>query len=110
MVAAGRVAQAMQVVDRALLAKETAPAVRAELLVIRSTAGSDDPLRDLRAALLEDPDNIEALIGISTQLENQQEFRKAMGYARRAAALSPGNASLAQKAIELEKLANSSRN
>jgi hypothetical protein len=105
MVAAGRPAQAMLVVDHALLAMEAAPAVRADLFVIRSTAGSDDPLRDLRAALLEDLDNIEALVGISALLANEHEYRKAMGYARRAAALSPGNASLAQKAIELEKFA-----
>ena len=110
MVAAGRPAQGILVVDHALLAMEAAPAVRAELFVIRSTAGSNDPLRDLRSALLENPDSIEALVGISTQLANQHEYRKALGYARRAAALSLGNASLAQKAIELEKLADSSRN
>jgi tetratricopeptide (TPR) repeat protein len=107
MVSAGRPAQAMKLVDHALLNVEAPPAVRADLLVIRSTAGSDDPLRDLRSALLEDPDNLEALVGISARLADQQEYRKAMGYARRAAAISPDNASLAEKVSELETLADS---
>jgi tetratricopeptide (TPR) repeat protein len=104
MVAAGRTAQAMEVITRALPAAGT-PALRSELYVIRSTAGSDDPLRDLRSALLEDPNNVEALIALSDILASQQEYRKAMDYAKHALLLSPGNAGLSQKVIDLERLA-----
>jgi tetratricopeptide (TPR) repeat protein len=96
----------MQVVTRALAAADT-PALRCELYVIRSTAGSTDPLRDLRSALLDDPNNIEALLAITDLLASQREYRKAMEYAKRAAGLSPENPSITQKAADLEKLASS---
>jgi tetratricopeptide (TPR) repeat protein len=106
MVAAGRGSEAMQVVTQAMTVADT-PSLRGQLYVIRSTAGSTDPLRDLRSALLEDPDNVEALIAISDILARQQDYRKAMEYAKRAAGLSPENPGIRQKAADLEKLAAS---
>jgi tetratricopeptide (TPR) repeat protein len=106
LVAAGQAEQAMEVVTRALTVAET-PALRAELLTIRAAAGSDDPMRDLRSALLVDPENQEALIAISDLFEKQQDYRKAAAFAKQAAELSPQNAGLAQKAMELQRRAES---
>lgn len=106
LVAAGRASEAMTVVMRALPIADT-PAIRGELYVIRSTAGSEDPMHDLRSALLEDPNSVEALLAISDLLAKQQEYRKAMEYAKRAAELSPQNVGIGQKAADLEKLAAS---
>jgi tetratricopeptide (TPR) repeat protein len=64
-------------------------------------------MHDLRSALREDPDSLEALLAISDLLAKQREYRKAMEYAKRAAELSPGSAAIAQKAADLEKLAAS---
>jgi tetratricopeptide (TPR) repeat protein len=107
LVAAGALGKAMEVVMRALAAADT-PALRAELLTIRATAGSDDPMRDLRYALLVDPENQEALSAISDLFAQQQDWRKAAAYARQASELSPQDASLARKAAELQKRAESS--
>jgi tetratricopeptide (TPR) repeat protein len=107
LVADGMPDQAMEVVTRAL-AKADTPALRSELLTIRSTAGSDDPMRDLRSALLEDPQNQEALIAISDLFARQQDYRKAAAYAKQASELSPQSASLAQKAAELQRRAEAS--
>ncbi len=106
MAAAGRGPEALQVVTKALTIADT-PALRSELYVIRSTAGSADPLRDLRSALLEDQNSVEALLAMSDLLAKQQEYRKAMEYAKRAAGLSPGNAGITQRAADLERLAES---
>jgi tetratricopeptide (TPR) repeat protein len=104
LVAAGQIDKAKEVVTRALAVADT-PALRSELLYLRSTAGSDDPMRDLRSALLVNPENQEALIAISDLFAQQQDYRKAAAYARQAAELSPQSASLAQKAAELQKRA-----
>jgi thioredoxin-like negative regulator of GroEL len=104
MVAAGRSSEAMQVVTQAMAVADT-PALRGELYVIRSAAGSADPLRDLRSALMEDPDSVDALLAISDLLARQQDYRKAMEYAKRAAGLSPENPGIKQKAADLERLA-----
>lgn len=106
MVAAGRASEAMQVVTQAMAVADT-PALRGELYVIRSTAGSADPLRDLRSALLEDPNSVEALLAISDLLAKQKEYRKAMEYAKRALGLSPENPGIKQRALDLERLAES---
>jgi len=105
MIAAGRPAEALVVIDHALLAMTPAAPLASELHYLRSRAGSDDPLRDLRTALRENPDNPEALEAISDALAAQKDYRKAMEYARRASALDPANADLARKAAELQKMA-----
>ncbi|MGA2479703.1 MAG: tetratricopeptide repeat protein [Spirochaetia bacterium] len=107
LVAMERPEQALLLIDHALLSMDPKPATKAQLLVIRSTAGSEDPLHDLRAALLEDPRNVPALVGLSDVLAKAHDYRKAMEYAKLASTLSPGNASLAQKVIDLGKLAES---
>jgi tetratricopeptide (TPR) repeat protein len=107
LVAIERPAQALLIVDHALLSMDPEPSVRSQLLVIRSTAGSEDPVHDLRAALLEDPLNIAALAGLSDEMAKARDYRKALEYAKRASALSPGTTSLAQKVIDLGKLAES---
>jgi Tfp pilus assembly protein PilF len=107
LVAAGQLDKARDVVTRALSAADTA-ALRAELLYVRSTAGSDDPMRDLRNALLVDPENLEALTAISDLFAQQKDYRKAALYARQASELSPQSASLAQKAADLQKQAEQS--
>ena len=79
---------AMQMIDSALPAA-TDGALRSELFLLRSRADSDDPLRDLRSALNENPDNGEALTAIAELFAMQKDYRKAMEYARRAAVLAP---------------------
>ena len=106
MVAAGRSSEAMQVVTQAMAVADT-PALRGQLYVVRSAAGSDDPLHDLRSALLEDPDNVDALLAMSDLMARQQDYRKAMEYAKRAAGLSPEDPGIRQKAADLERLAAS---
>jgi len=108
MVAAGRSAEATRVVTQAMAVADT-PALRAELYVLQSAAGSSDPLHDLRSALLEDPDNVDALLAISDLMAKQQDYRKAMEYAKRAAGLSPENPGIRQKAADLERLAASAQ-
>lgn len=105
MLAAGRPSGALVVIDHALLAMDPSPPSASELHFLRSRAGSADPLLELRTALRENPDNAEALSAIAEVLAGQRDFRKAMEYAKRASALSPGNAALAQKAAEMSKLA-----
>ena len=104
MLAAGQRAEAMVAVDHALLAMSPAAGQASELHYIRSQAGSADPLQDLRTALRENPDNVEALAAIAELLAGQKDYRKAAEYARRAAALVPGDAELARKAEDLQKL------
>ena len=105
LVGAGRKADALPLVDKALAAADD-PALRSELSTIRAAAGSDDPLRDLRSALAANPDNVEALVAISDLFASEQDYRKAMEYAKRAAELSPGNELLAQKAANLQTRAS----
>jgi tetratricopeptide (TPR) repeat protein len=102
MVSAGQPEKARVVIDHALGAMEPEPALRAELYAIRSTAASEDPQRDLRSALMEDADNVDALVGMSDHLGSQKEYRKALGYAKRAAELSPDNAAIAQRVADLQ--------
>ncbi len=106
LIAAGRAADALAAADRGVAAADTSQA-RSTMYVIRAAAGSTDPLTDLRFALRENPDNIEALAAIADALAAQGELRKASEYARRAAALDPGNASLAAKAADLAARAGS---
>jgi tetratricopeptide (TPR) repeat protein len=105
LIAADRPRDALVIIDHLLLAAAPAPELASELHYLRSTAGSEDPIRDLRSALVENPDNTEALAAIADSLAAQKDYRKAMEYARRAAALSPADAALAQKAADLQKLA-----
>ncbi len=107
MIAWGRLPAALLIIDHALRARDTTPSLRSDLLTLRAAAGSPDPLQDLRAALKENPDNAEALVAIAEALAAQGDHRKAAEYAKRASTLSPGNAALAQKARDYEKLAAS---
>ncbi len=102
--ASGKPEQALAVVDAALPLADGA--LRSTLYAIRAQAGSPDPGQDLRRALQDDPDNVEALVSLSELLASQQDFRKAAEYARHAAELSPDNAALAQRARELDALAS----
>jgi tetratricopeptide (TPR) repeat protein len=106
MLAAGRPAGALVVIDHVLLAMDPAPPLASELYFLRSGSGSADPLRDLRNALIENPDNSEALSAIADVLAGQKDYRKAMEYAKRASALSPDDAVLSRKAAELSRLAD----
>jgi tetratricopeptide (TPR) repeat protein len=108
MLAAGRAADAMIVIDHILLAMDPPPLLASELHYLRSRAGSADPLVDLRNALNENPDNQEALSAIAELLAGHKEYRKAMEYARRASMLAPENTVLARRAAEISKLAETS--
>jgi tetratricopeptide (TPR) repeat protein len=101
--AVGTPEQALVVVDDALRTMDPDPAMKAELLVVRASAGSTDPLHDLRAALLSDPHSVAALVALSDVMAKAHDYRKAVEYAKQAAALSPGNTALAQKVIDLAK-------
>lgn len=105
MISAGRPADARVVIDHALATQDPAPVLASELHTLRSRAASADPLSDLRTALRENPDNVEALDAISDALAAQKDYRKAAEYEKRASALEPANAALAQKAAGLARQA-----
>jgi tetratricopeptide (TPR) repeat protein len=105
MLASGRPEKARLVIDHVLGTMDPAPRLSSDLHFLRSQSGSEDPLRDLRTALKENPDNGEALAAIADVLAGQKDYRNGMEYAKRAAAMAPDNASLAQKARELARLA-----
>jgi tetratricopeptide (TPR) repeat protein len=105
MLAAARSTDAMVVIDHALLTLDPSPPLSSELYFLRSRAGSANPLTDLRTALIENPDNGEALSAMADILADQKEFRKALEYAKHASELDPDNAALAQRAAEMSKLA-----
>ncbi len=107
LIASGQTAKALGVVDAAL--PQADAALRSELYAIRAAAGSADPASDLRHSLQIDPDNAEALVALSDLLVSQQDFRKAAGYARHAAELSPDNAALAARAAALEAQAETQK-
>jgi tetratricopeptide (TPR) repeat protein len=65
--------------------------LRAE--IVRQTA-PEEALKDLRSALFENPDNVDALIAISDMLSTARQYRAALGYLKHAADLSPDNAGL----------------
>jgi tetratricopeptide (TPR) repeat protein len=109
LLSAGRPADARLVIDHVLSAMDPPPSLASELHFLRSQAGSNDPLFDLRTALKENPDNGEALSAIADVLAAQKDYRKAMEYAKRASAMAPDNAALAQKAGELAKLADAAQ-
>jgi tetratricopeptide (TPR) repeat protein len=100
LLALGRGAEALEAVDEGLGVVKS-PANRSSLFVVRSQSGSDDPLRDLRFALYEDPDNVEALSAIAARFIDAGEKRKALGYLKRAAALSPDDEALSRRVEEL---------
>jgi tetratricopeptide (TPR) repeat protein len=100
LLAAGRPADALALIDTAVAAAKT-PGARSTFRTLRAAAGSTDPMTDLRRALLDDPDNVEALVAITTALEQQGDLRKAAEYARHAAELSPRDPSLAGRAADL---------
>ena len=104
MLAAGRHAEALVAVDHALLAMSRRRCRQATCTTSAPRQGPPDPLQDLRTALRENPDNAEALAAIADVLAGQKDYRKAAEYARRAAALVPGDAALARKAEDLQKL------
>ena len=96
--------QALAMIDAALPAA-TDNALRSTLFLLRSRSDSDDPLRDLRSALRENPDNGEALTEIAELFASQRDFRKAMEYAHRAAVLAPDDQALVKRLHELEAAA-----
>lgn len=104
LLSAGRKPEALEAAGKGL-AEAKDPRVRSKLYVVSALSGSADALQDLRSALYEDPDNVEALLAISDALAAKGDYRRALGYQKRAAELSPGNAGIAQRARELERLA-----
>ena len=102
----GRNADALTLIDRQLQAGKNPDAVASDLHFLRSRASPDDAVRDLRSALVENPDNVEALSAMADAMAGLKDYRKAMEYARRAAFLSPGDTALAGKAADMKKLAD----
>jgi tetratricopeptide (TPR) repeat protein len=100
LLAAGRASDAAAAADRGLAIAVT-PQQKSSLRAIRALAGASDPLTELRQALLDDPDNLDALAAISDVLAAQGDARKAWEYAKRASQLAPNDAELARKAADL---------
>ncbi len=87
------------------------PAVRSELLLLKAQGTiKKDPetaLRHLQAALLENPDNQEALLLISDLYVNSQEYRKARLFLKRAVDLDPDNPGLIIRLRQVEAVLES---
>lgn len=100
LLAAGRADDALALAEKGIAAAPT-PVARSTLRVLRAAAGSPDPLADLRQALLDNPDNVEALMAMADLLAGQGELQKAADYARYAAGLAPEDKDLAARAAGL---------
>ncbi len=104
--AQGADAEAAPLVE-AGLSTAGSPGARSRYLSLRAAmalpARPADALRDLRASLLADPDNVEALRAISSLLAGQRQYHAALGYLKHAAALSPHDAGLSVEIKNLER-------
>ena len=93
----------------------TTPAVRATLYVLRSQAerqaGEDDSvvLADLRSAILENPDDRDALLAIADVLSKAREYRRALGYLKHALELAPEDADIKARISTTSRLAGLER-
>jgi tetratricopeptide (TPR) repeat protein len=93
------------------LKNATTPAVRCTLYSLRAEAtrlagGSQDAeLADLRSALHENPDDVEALLAIADALSRTGEYRKALSYLRHAQELSPEDADIKARVASAARLA-----
>jgi tetratricopeptide (TPR) repeat protein len=109
--AAANRAQDAQELATADLKTATTPAVRASLYFLRAQAarqagGSPDAvLTDLRAALLENPDDLDAILAISDSLASAGDYRKALAYLRHAQELSPEDADIRARINTAARLA-----
>ncbi|MGO9413053.1 MAG: tetratricopeptide repeat protein [Spirochaetia bacterium] len=89
------------------------PAVRASLFFLRAQAShqaGDAPeagLADLRAALRENPDDLETLLAIADTLSGGGEYRKALAYLKHAQELSPEDADIRARVNNATRLAGS---
>jgi tetratricopeptide (TPR) repeat protein len=101
LIAADRGSEALALIDSAL-GTSTDGAARSELYLLRSRAGSASPADDLRLSLRESPDNVAALAALADLLVSEQDYRKALEYARRAAALSPADSSMTGRVRDIE--------
>jgi tetratricopeptide (TPR) repeat protein len=93
------------------LGTATTPAVRASLYFLRAQAarragGSPDAvLADLRAALRENPDDLDAILALSDSLSSAGDYRKALAYLRHAQELSPEDADIRARINTATRLA-----
>lgn len=104
-IATGRTADAVGNIAR-LLAGSSDPALRSELLYLKALTDREDKeaqLRDLRSSLLEEPDNLEALLAIADAFTRRADYRLALIYLRRAVQLRPDDVGLALQLSALEK-------
>jgi tetratricopeptide (TPR) repeat protein len=87
------------------------PGVRASLYFLRAQAegkaggSADAVLADLRAALRENPDDLEALLAIADSLSAAGDNRKALGYLKHAQELSPEDADIRARVSNASRLA-----
>jgi len=104
-IATGRKAAAVAHVDKGL-ADYADPAVRSELFYLRALTDREDPkayVQDLRSSLLENPDNIEAILALSDAFIHQADYRLALIYLRRAVQLRPDDVGLGIQLKAVEK-------
>ena len=111
LVAAGRSTEAKDLAA-ADLRTATMPSVRASLYLLRALAegqaGADEGtiLADLRSALLENPDDPEALLAMADELSAVHEYHKALGYLKRAQELSPDDAAIRARVHDISEREN----
>ncbi|HTP57710.1 MAG TPA: tetratricopeptide repeat protein [Spirochaetia bacterium] len=110
LVAASRTQDASDLATQDLKDAKT-PAVRASLYLLRAQAerkagaSQDMVLQDLRSALRENPDDLEALLTIADVLSQAGDNRKALGYLKHAQELSPEDADIRARAANAARLA-----
>jgi tetratricopeptide (TPR) repeat protein len=104
--AEGADSEALSLIE-AGLAHPKSPAEKSRLLSLRGEIGQgtdiEEALTDLRMALLEDPDNADALLAIAALLEALKEYHSASGYLKHASELMPEKTGLKAKIVELEQ-------
>lgn len=109
--AAGKIPEALDLIAKDLPAVST-PASRSTLYTLRAlaerqTGGNDAALADLRLALRENPDDIEALVAITDILGDAGDYRRALNYLKHARELAPSDAALHARYDELARRAES---
>ena len=101
---AERAGQARGLVDEGLAAVED-PKLRSRLHVLqaRLAAGGEEALAKLRQALLDDPDNLDAIRRMAAVYLDSRRLREASLYLKRAVQLDPENGALRVQLEQVEK-------
>ncbi len=101
----GRVQEAATRIDEVLSGRDD-PSARSDLYVLRAQLASSPEARldDLRSALFENPQNLDALRAIAVTYMELRDYRRAALFLKRAVALEPNDEELQAKLREAQRM------